>query len=415
MVIAGRRYGSGWCRRLVAGAVVVVAAMTVGVVGRPPVAGAVVSVEPFWMVACSGCTAVVPRDGKPVQVPFGVITTGTVSVATVTLDTSGIGASKVSVSRVEGPCARRGTEITCIWRDVGPGTHTAKVTLRTGPNAVGGTGGSVILRSGSSSGGSSYNSSISGKVEVSHDPSATDIAVEASATSSPIGGTATVTYVVRNNGPSVQPWVELNDVKPQRNTIFVSSNRCTSADGLAQCRVDDLAVGAAVSVRLRYKVTGCDDVAGAGRIGGGFGASDQAYQDTNPFNESSRFQIEVVDCSATATGGSGSPTDAGPVAPAAAPTVAAPGTAGQTASGDPAQSSSGAPVAGEATGVATQLPGSTPPWWLGAVWSILLLLIGMVGLTVVRRRPAGGPRRATVGRHRAGGWLSTASARTRRP
>lgn len=275
-------------RALLAAILMAISTTAVAVVAVPTAASAAAFVAPFWVTYCSGCRAVVPRDGLTIKVPFGLISTGRVTGAKVTLDTSRITSSRVTVVGVEGPCTRAKSIVTCNFGTIGAGKRTARLLLRARPGVSGGSAGTVKLRSSVPS----TNRTASGGLDVSWDPSATDIAVGSSATRAKIGGTSTVTFTVHNFGPSVQPWVVLSGMRAQPGTRFVSSNRCVRGAGGIDCRVDNLAVGATVAFTLVYRVTGCD----RNKVGGGYGALSRGYQDTYGYNEAFTFRVPVTGC-----------------------------------------------------------------------------------------------------------------------
>ncbi len=368
-------------RRALPALLLMLSAVVAGVTGRPAPAEAGVYVSPFWVVYCNGCDAIVPRDGKPVKVPFGLISTGRATAAKVTLDTSGIDTGKVSVVGVEGPCTRSGSLISCDFGTIGKGNATARVILQAKPGAAAGAAGTVKLKSSVPS----SDTTQSGKLTVSHDPSATDVSITSAATPGKIGGTATGTYTVRNNGPSVQPWVEVG-VRPQNGTTFTGGTHCRAGSGgEASCRVNDLAVGASVKFTLTYRVGGCDKPSAGEQPGGTVTGLTMGYQDTYPYNETWAFRIPVTGCAGSggATGGGTGTGTAGPKPSTSAPASPSPG-APVSASAQPGTTADEATA--PATAAASPAASSGGPGAWPYLAGVVLLLLGLGGFLLARRR-----------------------------
>lgn len=370
-------------RRALPALLLMLSAVVAGATGRAAPAEAGVYVSPFWVVYCNGCDAVVPRDGKPVKVPFGLTSTGRASNAKVTLDTSGINTGRVAVVGVEGPCTRSGSLISCDFGTIDKGNATARVILQAKPGAPGGAAGTVKLKSSVPS----SDTTQTGDVAVSHDPSATDVSIKSAATTGKIGGTATVTYTVRNNGPSVQPWVEIG-VRPQHGTTFVSGGRCgPGTGGEASCRVNDLAVGASVKFTLTYRIGKCDQPSPGEQPGGTVTGITMGYQDTYPYNETWAFRIPVSGCAGSggSTGG-GSGTGTGTATPkpsastAVTPAPSAPASPSATPDGLLGEAPAAPASVAASPAAAPGGPGAWP-YLAGAV----LLLLGLGGFLLARR------------------------------
>jgi hypothetical protein len=100
-------------------------------------------ITPYWADA-ERPRAAVPRSGT-VRVAFGAYTSTRFDQLTVVLETAGIDKRKVTIAGTSAPCTTKETQVTCVFRNIDRGWHTAQVTLRATASAATGRAGLVAL------------------------------------------------------------------------------------------------------------------------------------------------------------------------------------------------------------------------------------------------------------------------------
>jgi hypothetical protein len=258
--------------------------------GRAQAAG--VGLHPFFLEYGSGLSTVVGQDAG-FSFPIGVMTwgTGTATGVQVIADLSQLTGS-VDIVGVGSPCSQSGTTVTCDFGTLqinGQKKVSAPLTLRGKPGAPAGSAGQVTLRLAARP----THPSASASVRIDVHPSVTDLAITSTVPSARIGQTVTVAHTIRNNGPVPEPWAAVGASAAQPGTAYVGGEGCTFTATTFDCRVENLAVGEARTVRVTVRVDRCPP-RWDNRAGGVY--TSYALSDPNTFNGSPQVQVRVQGC-----------------------------------------------------------------------------------------------------------------------
>ncbi|MEV6968016.1 hypothetical protein AB0M47_23185 [Hamadaea sp. NPDC051192] len=69
---------------------------------------------------------------------------------------------------------------------------------------------------------------------------------------------ATVTTPIRNNGPGVQPWIELSASRMPPGMSYAGGSGCVKSGTSFVCRKENMAPGTSATVKLMLHIDRCD-------------------------------------------------------------------------------------------------------------------------------------------------------------
>jgi len=250
-----------------------------------------VGLAPYFVEYGDSLSTAVGKDGST-DIPIGVVTwgSGTATSVKMTIDLSQI-AGKVDIVAVGAPCSRSGSTVVCDYGTLaikGQKRIGTTLSLRAKPAATLGKAGTVHLSLTADSMPAS-----SASVTVNVESSVADLVITSTTPSARIGQTVTVTYTVKNQGPSPEPSVTLDASGVQPGTQYVGGNGCTFTATTFECRIDNLAVGQTRVVSVAVRVNGC---APSGDTTGPGAGTTLALADPNIWNNDVQMSIRVQGC-----------------------------------------------------------------------------------------------------------------------
>ncbi|GIH05586.1 hypothetical protein Rhe02_36530 [Rhizocola hellebori] len=180
---------------------------------------------------------------------------GPVTNAKLAVDLSQI-ASKVDIVGVTGPCVLSGSSVQCDFGTLATGTHTESLSLRARSGAALGDAGQVTLTASGSE--PSWHSKVThGKVSVRFEDEATDFTAKASAGTGKVGDTVALKFEISNRGPRTGTYFEVQASSWAGGEVVGMSPNCQPGQVTSGCRVENLAVGATVTVEIYFKILSC--------------------------------------------------------------------------------------------------------------------------------------------------------------
>jgi len=251
-----------------------------------------VGLEPYFLEYGDSLSTTVGKEGST-DIPIGVVTwgSGTVTGVKMTVDLSQI-TSRIDIVSVGAPCSPSGSTVVCDFGTLklnGQKRFGTTLSLRAKPGATLGKAGTVHLRLTADSRPGATTASVTVNVE----SSVADLVITSTVPNARVGQTVTVTYTVKNQGPSPEPWVTVSAGGVQPGTQYVGGNRCTFTATTFECRIDNLAVGQTRVLSVAVRVNGC--APSGDTTGPGVGPT-LALADPNYWNNDVQMSIRVQGC-----------------------------------------------------------------------------------------------------------------------
>lgn len=283
-------------------AVVVLLMIFAGTLTAPVAAqAATAGAAPFFVTYGSGIGTSI-GSSSPTRVPIGVLAWGSTAItnAVVTLDASAVSA-RVRVVGADGPCTFTSTKITCKFGTVSKTKKTAYAIFQAVAGAPAGRTGTVKLHLTGSP--TPTDPDATGSITIAGEPDVADMAISSTTPRGDVGQVVTVTTTIRNNGPGVQPWIELSAYRLPPGMSYAGGVGCVKAGTSFTCRKENMAVGATATVKLSLRIDRCDKGYALGYEGPGESTA-TALSDQNQINNNFRLKITVNGCYASGTSGS---------------------------------------------------------------------------------------------------------------
>ncbi|WP_027344848.1 DUF11 domain-containing protein [Hamadaea tsunoensis] len=358
-----------------------------------PAYAATAGAAPFFVTYGSGLTTTIGHSSAT-SVPIGVQAWGSTAItnAVVTLDAGAISA-KVKVVGATGPCTHTSTKITCSFGTVAKTKKTAYAVFQAVDGAPAGLAGTVKLHLTGSPSPTDPNAT--GTIHIAGEADVADMAVSSNRPRGDVGQTVTVTTTIRNNGPGVQPWIELSAYRLPPGMSYAGGSGCVKYAAVFVCRKENMAPGTSATVKLMLHIDRCDKgyAQGYETAGESIGT---ALSDPNQTNNDFRLKITVNGCYTSGSGSSGTTTTTTGTRPQASrsPQPGASASPSAAASASPsAEPSSEAPVAASSAAAQptpeaaadSESDGGAVGLVIGVLAAAALLGAGVVGL---RRRRA---------------------------
>jgi hypothetical protein len=206
----------------------------------------------------AGNIAVSLPMSQPLEIPFGIdVRGGTAHNVMLTVDVSAILSDVTVVSPGDG-CRQAGPKIICSLGTVTAGLHMdQRLTLQPKTTASLTFHGRVKLTV-SADERNKIAGTIEGDVVLSNYATAADVAVQSwSVTAAQVGGTATTTVTMHNNGPAA---AYLQYQFPSGDSIsapYESGCRLGTAEGTGWYCAQEIAVGATATIQVTYQIHDC--------------------------------------------------------------------------------------------------------------------------------------------------------------